>query len=145
MQDAAHGSLLRSSRQQLHAQIVEALEAYSSELMDSQPEVFAQHYTEAGLTEKSAACWGKAGERSVARSAMAEAAAQFQMALDQLALLPNKPMRKRQELEFYSALGAVFQAARGSPEGHWSSSPRGSMPNRLNGFELGATDRARLG
>ena len=47
VQDAAHGSLLRSSRQQLHAQIAEALEAHSPEIMDTQPELFAQHYVEA--------------------------------------------------------------------------------------------------
>src|SRR6516162_10107756 len=44
VQDAAHGSLLRSTRQQLHAQIAEALETHSPELIDSQPELFAQHY-----------------------------------------------------------------------------------------------------
>jgi class 3 adenylate cyclase len=77
VQDAAHGSLLRSTRQQLHAQIAEALETLSPELVDSQPELFAQHYAEAGLIEKSVACWGKAGHRSAARSAMAEAVAQF--------------------------------------------------------------------
>ena len=121
VQDAAHGSLLRSSRQQLHAQIAEALEAHSPELMDSQPELFAQHYAEAGLVEKSVACWGKAGHRSAARSAMAEAAAQFQKGLDQLALLPDTPERQRQELEFCSALGAVLHAVKGyaAPEtGH---------------------------
>jgi len=75
VQDAAHGSLLRSSRQQLHAQIAEALAAHSPELMDSQPELFAHHYAEAGLVEKSVACWGKAGHSSAARSAMAEASA----------------------------------------------------------------------
>jgi predicted ATPase len=77
VQDAAHGSLLRSARRQLHAQIAEALEAHSPEMMDGQPELFAQHYAEAGLDEKSVAYWGKAGHRSAARSAMAEAAAQF--------------------------------------------------------------------
>jgi hypothetical protein len=46
--------------------------------MDSQPELFAQHHSEAGLVEKSVAFWGKAGQRSVAHSAMAEAAAHFQ-------------------------------------------------------------------
>ena len=113
VQDAAHGSLLRSSRQQLHAQIAEALETHSPELMDTQPELFAQHYAEAGLVEKSVAYWGKAGQRSAARSAMAEAAAQFHKALDQLALLPDTPERQRQELEFWSALGAVLQAVKG--------------------------------
>jgi class 3 adenylate cyclase/predicted ATPase len=121
VKDAAHGSLLRSSRQQLHAQIAEALETESPELMDGQPELFAQHYAEAGLVKKSVACWGKAGHRSAARSAMAEAAAQFQKGLDQLALLPDAPERQRQELEFWSALGAVLQAVKGlaAPEtGH---------------------------
>jgi predicted ATPase len=121
VQDAAHSSLLRSSRQQLHAQIAEALETHFPELMDSQPELFAQHYAEAGLLEKAVAYWGKAGHRSVTRSAMPEAAAQFQKGLDQLALLPVSPERQRQELEFCSALGAVLIAVKGfaAPEsGH---------------------------
>jgi class 3 adenylate cyclase/predicted ATPase len=113
VQDAAHGSLLRTSRQQLHAQIAEALETGSPEMMDNQPELFAQHYAEAGLVEKSVACWGKAGRRSAARSAMAEAAAQFHKGLDQLALLPDTRERQRQELEFWSALGAVLLAVKG--------------------------------
>ena len=80
--------------------------------MDIQPELFAQHYAEAGLVEKSVAYWGKAVE-SAARSAMAEAAAQFQEALDQLALLPDIPERKRQELEFCSDLGTVLRTVKG--------------------------------
>jgi predicted ATPase len=84
VQDAAHGTLLRNSRQQLHAQIAAALETQSPGLMETQAELLAQHYAEAGLVEKSVAFWGKAGRRSVARSAMAEAAAQLQKGLDQL-------------------------------------------------------------
>ena len=113
VQDAAHGSLLRSSRQQLHARIAEALEAHSPEILDIQPGLLAQHYAESGLVEKSVVCWGKAGHRSAARSAMAEAAAQFQKGLDQLALLPDTPERQRKELGFYSALGAALQAVKG--------------------------------
>jgi class 3 adenylate cyclase/predicted ATPase len=113
VQDAAHGSLLRSRRQQLHAQIAEALEASSPEVMDNQPELLAQHYSEAGLVKESVAYWGKAGHRSAARSAMAEAAAQFQKALDQLTLLPDTVERQRQELEFCCALGAVLIAVKG--------------------------------
>ena len=81
--------------------------------MDTQPELFAQHYAEAGLVEKSVAFWGKAGHRSAARSVMAEAAVQLQKGLDQLVLLPDDPERKRQALEFSSALGAALQAAEG--------------------------------
>jgi predicted ATPase len=114
VQDVAHGSLLRSTRQQLHAQIAEALEANSPEMTDTQPELFAQHYAEAGLVEKSVAYWRRAGRRSTLRSAMTEAAAQLQKGLDQLALLPDNRERQRQELEFCSALGAAFMTSKGS-------------------------------
>jgi len=121
VQDAAHGSLLRNARQQLHARIAEALETHSPELIDSQPELFAQHYAEAGLVEKSVTCWSKAGHGSAARSAMAEAAAQFQKGLDQLARLPETLERQRQELEFCSSLGAALRLVKGlaaSETGH---------------------------
>jgi predicted ATPase len=113
VQDVAHGSLLRSSRQQLHAQIADTLETHSPELMDNQPELFAQHYAEAGLIERSVAFWGKAGRRSAARSATAEAAAQLKKGLDQLALLPDTPERERQELELCSGLAAALMVVKG--------------------------------
>jgi class 3 adenylate cyclase/predicted ATPase len=121
VQDAAYGSLLRSTRQQLHARIAGALEAQFPELMDSQPELFAQHYSEAGLIEKSITYWSNAGHRSAARSAMAEASSQYQKGLNQLALLPDDPERQRQKLELWIALGALLQAVKGqaAPEtGH---------------------------
>jgi len=121
VRDAAYGTLLRSSRLQLHAQIAEALEAQSPELMENLPEIFAQHYAEAGFVEKSVAYWGNAGRRSAARSAMAEAATQFQKGLDQLALLPDTRERQRKELEFRSGLGAALLIVKGfaAPEtGH---------------------------
>jgi predicted ATPase len=113
VQDTAHGSLLRGARQQLHAQIAEALEAHSPDILNSQPELLAQHYAEAGLVEKAIAHWGKAGRRSAARSALVEAAAQFHKGLHQLSLLPDTPKRQRQELEFRIALGAVLRWVKG--------------------------------
>ena len=113
VQDAAHGTLLRAPRRKLHAQIAKALETHFPELMNSQPELFAQHHAEAGFPKRSATYWGKAGHRSAARSAMAEAAAQFQKGLDQLALLPDDRERRRQELEFRSGLGAALVAVKG--------------------------------
>jgi predicted ATPase/class 3 adenylate cyclase len=113
VQEAAYGSLLRHPRQQLHGQIAEALEAYFPEMMESQPEVLARHYVAAGLAEKSVFYWSKAAQRSAARSAMAEAAAQFQKALDQLKFLPNDFARQHQELEFRSSLGVALRFVKG--------------------------------
>ncbi|MBV9529879.1 MAG: AAA family ATPase, partial [Bradyrhizobium sp.] len=113
VQEAAHSSLLRRTRQQLHAQIANALETHSPELMDTHPELLAQHCEEAGLVEKSVSYWGKAGRRSAARSAMTEAATQFQKGLGQLSLLPDDPERHRRELEFCSSLSAALRAVKG--------------------------------
>jgi class 3 adenylate cyclase/predicted ATPase len=113
VQEAAYGSLLHKARRQLHGRIAETLETNTPELINSQPELFARHYTEAGLVEKSVYYWRKAAQRSVARSAMAEAAAQFQKALDQLMLLPDDLARQRSELELRSSLGTVLQSVKG--------------------------------
>ena len=113
VQDAAHASLLRNVRAQLHTHIAGAFETHFPELIDSQPELLARHYSEAGLVEKSVEYWRKAGHRSATRSAMAEAAAQLQKGLDQLALLTDGPDRQRQELEFRSALGGALINSRG--------------------------------
>jgi len=113
VRDAAYGSLLRDSRQQLHALIAGALQAQSGELMETQPELFAWHYAEAGQVEQSVSFWDKAGQRSAARSTLAEAAAHFQKGLGQLELLSETPERLRQQLEFCSALGAALRAVKG--------------------------------
>ena len=66
VQDAAYGTLLREPRRALHARIAETLESQFPEIAESQPELLARHCTEAGLIEKAARLWGKAGQRSLA-------------------------------------------------------------------------------
>ncbi len=82
VQDAAYGTLLREPRRALHARIAETLETQFTDIAESQPELLARHCTEAGLIEKAAGLWGKAGQRSLARSALVEAAEQLTRALD---------------------------------------------------------------
>ena len=77
LQDAAYGTLLREPRRALHARIAETLERQFVEIAESQPELLARHCTEAGLIEKAAGLWGKAGQRSLERSALVEAVAQL--------------------------------------------------------------------
>ena len=113
VQDTAYSTLLRGPRRQLHARIAEALTAHYPELMDSQPELFAQHYAEAGLIEKSATYWGKAGHGSAARSAMAEAAAQFRKGAGPAGAVTGHPRASATGARIWSALGAVLMAAKG--------------------------------
>ncbi len=89
VQDAAYGTLLREPRRALHARIAETLESQFADIAENRPELLARHCTDAGLIEKAAGLWGKAGQRSLERSALIEAVAQFTRALDQLASLPG--------------------------------------------------------
>ena len=104
VQDAAYGSLLREPRRALHARIAEMLEGQFADIAESQPELLARHCTEAGLNEKAAGLWGKAGQRSLARSALLEAVTQLTHAIDQIATLPATPALRREQIELQIAL-----------------------------------------
>ena len=97
VQDAAYATLLREPRRALHGRIAEALELRFSDLAESRPELLAHHCTEAGLIEKAADLWGRAGQQSLARSALQEATAQLTRALAQIATLPDTAERRRRQ------------------------------------------------
>ena len=103
VQDAAYGTLLREPRRALHARIAETLEGQFADIAESQPELLARHYTEAGLIEKAVSFWGTAGQRSLARSALLEGAEQLKRALDQIATLPATPDLRREEIKLHVA------------------------------------------
>ena len=104
VQDAAYGTLLREPRRALHARIAETLETQFVEIAENQPELLARHCTEAGLIEKAAGLWGKAGQRSLARSALVEAAEQLKRALDQISFLPGTPALRNNQIKLQVAL-----------------------------------------
>jgi len=104
VQDAAYGTLLREPRRALHARIAETLESQFTEIAENQPELLARHFTEAGQIEKAAGLWGKAGQRSLSRSALIEAIEQLRRALDQIVLLPPTPALRREEIKLQVAL-----------------------------------------
>ena len=105
VQDAAYGTLLREPRRALHRRIAEVLESRFVEIAQSQPELLARHWTEAGLIEKAASLWGKAGQQSLTRSAFIEAAAQFTRALAHLEALPITAAMRRARIEAQVGLG----------------------------------------
>ena len=128
VQDAAYGTLLREPRRALHARIAETLETQFAEIAERQPELLARHCTEAGLIEKAAFLWGKAGQRSLARSAPIEAAEQLTRALAQIAALPATPALRREEIKLQVALISPIYQVKG-----------GAAPETK-----AATERARL-
>ena len=113
VQDAAYGTLLREPRRALHARIAESLESQFAVIAERQPELLARHCTEAGLIEKAAGLWGKAGRRSLERSALVEAAEQLARALAQLAALPATPALRREQIKLQVALATALMYVKG--------------------------------
>jgi predicted ATPase len=113
VQDAVYDTLLREPRRALRARIVQTLESQFAEMAESQPELLARNCTEAGQIEKAAGLWGKAGQRSLERSALAEAVTQLTRALDQIATLPATPVLRREEIRLQLALANALMHVKG--------------------------------
>jgi class 3 adenylate cyclase/tetratricopeptide (TPR) repeat protein len=107
VQDAAYDSLLRGQRQLLHARIAGVLDEKFPNVAATAPETLAHHYGEAGVPDKAASYWTKAGRLSLQRSAMVEASAQLERALRLLADVPDTTARRKQEIDLRLML---FQA-----------------------------------
>src|SRR5262249_20161778 len=104
VQDIAYGTLLRQPRRLLHARIADVLESQFAEIAESQPQLLARHCTEGGLIEKAANFWGKAGQRSLAHSALVEAVEQLTQAINQIATLPATAALHREQIKLQVAL-----------------------------------------
>jgi class 3 adenylate cyclase/tetratricopeptide (TPR) repeat protein len=115
IQEAAYQSLLRSTRQQYHQRIAQALVERFPETAATQPELLAHHYTEAGLAAQAVPYWHRAGQRAIERSANLEAISHLARGLDVLRTVPEAPERAQQELMLHLALGAPLLMLKGYP------------------------------
>lgn len=115
LRDAIYGSLLKSSRRQMHADIAAIIEVHAAEIAETQPELLAHHYSEAGNRAQAVDFWYKAGQRALAQSANVEAIAHFRKALEGLASWPDTPERASREIQLQLALGIPLIAVRGYP------------------------------
>ena len=113
IQDAAYQSLLKSTRQQFHQQIAQMLETRFPETVETQPELLAHHYTEAGLIGLAILYWRQAGQRALERSAYVEAMSHLNKGLEVLRTLPDTMDRTQQELDLQTILGLVLIATKG--------------------------------
>ena len=113
VQDTAYGTLLRNQRQELHARIAKVLEQEFQNIIGTQPETLAHHYSQAGLVDLAIEFWGRAGARSADRSAHHEAVGHFGCALDLVGKLPPSYQRDERELELTLALAVSLIAVHG--------------------------------
>jgi tetratricopeptide (TPR) repeat protein len=113
IQEAAHDSLPPRPKRQHHARIARFLHERFPEVIDSQPEMLAHHYTESGDLEEALRYWRQAGERAVQRSAHLEAICHLTRALEVFELFPDKAGRRRLELQLLLALSTPMTVTHG--------------------------------
>jgi predicted ATPase len=94
VRDAAYATLSRRKRQRLHSRIVDALESAFPFTVETEPQLLAHHLAEAGIAERAVDYLGKAGRRSIERSANADAIKYLTRALELLQSRPDIPQRK---------------------------------------------------
>ncbi|HEY1432129.1 MAG TPA: AAA family ATPase, partial [Stellaceae bacterium] len=105
VRDAAYAGLLKSRRVQLHAAIARAIEQSFAHLVEVEPETLAYHLTEAGLPDKAAHYWLRAGKIAGARFANLEAIAHLRRGIEAVGGFPDGASKDRLELDLQLALG----------------------------------------
>jgi class 3 adenylate cyclase len=108
IQDAAYQSLLKAQRRVQHQRIAETVAHQFPETAETQPELIAHHYTEAGSAELAIAYWRRAGERAVTRAANVEAISHLHRGLELLESLPTRSSQIEEELRILIALGPAL-------------------------------------
>jgi class 3 adenylate cyclase/tetratricopeptide (TPR) repeat protein len=113
IQEAAYQSLLKSKRQQYHQKIAQILEERFTETAETQPELLAHHYTEAGFVGQAIPYWQKAGQIARQHSANVEAISHLTKGLGLLKTLEDTHERNQQELDLQTTLGPALMSTKG--------------------------------
>lgn len=112
VRDAAYETLLKSRRQRLHGQIARAMEEKFPDIVMSQPEIVAHHFTEAGLAEPAINYWLKAGNLALSRSANV-AVSHLERGLKLISSIEHPTSRNKFELLLQTSLGNSLRATKG--------------------------------
>jgi predicted ATPase/class 3 adenylate cyclase len=115
LEDAAYNSMVKATRQKYHHRIADALEERFPQTAETEPELLAYHFAEAGLTARSVEFWLKSGLRARRRSADLETIADLTRGLDLLETMEPSLDRDRLELQFLGPLVTAYIAVRGYP------------------------------
>ena len=111
--EVAYQSLLRSSRQNCHERIAGVIEQRFHDIVESQPQLLAHHYTEAGLGAHASPYWQRAGARAHEHGAHAEAITYLRKGLELLKAMPESSADLQHELSLYMVLGRTLKDVRG--------------------------------
>jgi predicted ATPase len=113
LEEALHSAIDLPKRRRFHQQVAEVMEERFPHLVETQPELLAEHFTEAGIIEKAIGYCLRAGLRSRDRSAHVEAISHLTKGLKLLETLVASPERDSRELELLGPLGTAYIASRG--------------------------------
>jgi predicted ATPase len=113
VRDAAYAGLLESRRVLLHAATANALEQEFPDVLQTQPEIVAYHYTQARSYERALHYWYQAAKRSSARSAHKEAVGHLKQGLTQIPNIIDPMLRNKLELLLQTSLGNSLRAIKG--------------------------------
>ncbi|MEZ0256725.1 MAG: SpoIIE family protein phosphatase [Chthoniobacter sp.] len=113
LEEALRASTEETQRRQFHRQAGEVMEQRFPLSAETQPELLAHHFTEAGVLQKAVQYWLEAGRRSHDRFANVEAISHLKRGLELLQLLDDSPTRDALELDLLGPLGTSYIAARG--------------------------------
>ena len=121
IRDAAYQTILKSRKRDLHRRVAEILESRFPDMVRTEPEVVAHHYTEADVAERALTFWRAATMKASANLAQAEAAGHIRNAMKIISALPEGQRPRRM--------------------GTGLSHPDGAGPHGIGG--MGQPDRAR--
>jgi len=113
IQDTAYQSLLKTTREQVHQRIAGVLVEHFPEVVETQPEVLAQHFTAAGFARQAVGYWQKAGQSAAERAAHTEAIVHIRAGLELCPRVPVAAGRNSLEVSLQVQLGMSITASSG--------------------------------
>ena len=113
MQEAAYESLLRSRRREIHVLVAQSLEQHFAEIVDTEPESLAHHWTKGAQAARAIPYWLRAGQRSILSAANVEAIRHLRAGLDLLQQEPASRERDALDFHFHLGLGQAYYVVDG--------------------------------
>ena len=114
IRDTAYDSMLKRKRQHWHSRIAITIENHFPGIVDNEPEILAQHYSNCGFTQQALLYWTKAADLSLAQFTLLEAVEKTNAGLSLVDDLEKSPERE----EFTLKLNVVRALALRSLNGY---------------------------